>query len=69
MAFKKGYKPKGKAGSGARFAQVSGSVASQYMNKGYPTDKAEKIGAAVAAKAGRAKFGAKKMANWAAKGK
>lgn len=66
---KKGYNPKGKLGTGVRFAQVSGSSASEYIKKGYPAAQAEKIGAAIAAKAGRAKFGAKKMANISNKSK
>lgn len=66
--FKKGYNPKGKLGSGSRFKAVSGSVSSQYMNKGYSPKKAEQIGAAVAAKAGQKKYGIKKMASLAKKG-
>lgn len=67
--FKKGYKPKGKLGSGSRFKAVSGPVASEYVSKGYTPKKAAKIGAAIAAKAGRAKFGAKKMTKLARAGK
>lgn len=66
---KKGYQPKGKLGSGVRFKAISGPVASQYVKKGYSPKKAAKIGAAVAAKAGKAKFGAKKMAKLAKGGK
>ena len=69
MAATKGYTPKGKLGSGSRFANVSGSVANEYVKKGYSAKKAASIGAAVAANAGRAKFGAKKMASLSAGGK
>jgi len=58
----KGYQPKGKLGTGTRFDNVSGSVASQYIKKGYSAKKAKQIGAAVAANAGRAAHGAKRMA-------
>lgn len=57
-----------KLGGGGRFAKFSGHVAQEYEDKGYSEAEAEKIGAAVAAKAGRAKYGAKKMASMAAKG-
>lgn len=66
---KKGYTAKGKLGSGARFGAVSGSVASEYVKKGYSPKKAAQIGGAVAAEAGRKKFGASKMANLAKKDK
>jgi hypothetical protein len=65
---KKGYK-KPPLGSGQRFAAVSGSVQSEYIKKGYSPKKASQIGAAVAAKAGRAKYGNEKMATMAKKGK
>jgi len=65
----KGYKPKGKLGTGTRFADVSGGVASQYIKKGYSAKRAAKIGAAVAANAGRAAHGAKRMAAMAKAGK
>lgn len=67
--FKKGYTPKGKLGTGSRFAAVSGNVASEYLKKGYSPKKATQIGGAIAAKAGQAKYGVKKMANLAKKGK
>lgn len=66
---KKGYKPKGKLGSGSRFAAVSGSAASEYMKKGYSPKSAARIGAAIAAKAGRKKYGNNKMASLARGGK
>lgn len=65
----KGYKPKDKLGSGSRFSAVSGSAASEYVKKGYSPKAAAKIGAAIAAKAGRKKFGAKKMTALAKAGK
>jgi len=58
-----------KLGGGGRFAKVSNSVAKGYEKKGMSKAKAEKIGGAVAAKMGRAKYGAKRMASMAAKGK
>lgn len=66
---KKGYKPKGKLGSGSRFSAVSGQAANEYIKKGYSSKTAAKIGAAIAAKAGRAKYGNKKMSAMAKKGK
>lgn len=69
MAVNKGYKPKGKLGSGSRFKAVSGSVQSEYIKKGYSPQEAAKIGGAVAAKAGRAKYGKSKMAKLSAAGK
>ena len=66
---KKGYTPKGKLGSGSRFKAVTGSVASEYLKKGYSASKAKEIGTAVAAKAGRAKYGNKKMASLSKGGK
>lgn len=65
----KGYTPKGKLGTGSRFSAVSGGVASQYVKKGYSPKKAASIGAAVAASAGRKKFGGGKMAKLSAVGK
>lgn len=69
MKMMKGYRPKGKLGSGSRFATVSGGVANQYVKKGYSPKKAKQIGGAVAAKAGRAKYGAKTMKKMAIAGK
>lgn len=60
---------KGKLGDGSRFKKVSGSVAKEYEKKGDSPKKAKEIGAAVAAKAGREKYGAKKMASFAHKGR
>lgn len=64
----KGYTPKGKLGSGSRFGSVSGSVASEYVKKGYSAKNAASIGAAVAAKAGKKKYGSGKMAKLAKAG-
>ncbi len=58
-----------KLGGGGRFAKMSNSVAKSYEKKGMPKAKAEKVGKAVAAVAGRKKYGAKKMASMATKGK
>lgn len=44
-------------------------MAKQYEKKGKSKEEAQRIGAAVAAKAGRAKHGAKKMVKMAAKGR
>lgn len=52
---------KPKLGSGARFSSLSGSVAQEYIAKGKSPEVAKKIGAAVAANAGRAAHGAKEM--------
>jgi len=60
---------KAKLGSGAKFAAMSKDVAKSYMKKGVPAKKAEAIGKAVAAKAGIAKYGQKKMTQRAKKGK
>ena len=60
---------KAKLGSGAKFAAMSKDVAKSYMKKGVPAKKAEAIGKAVAAKAGIAKYGQKKMTQMAKKGK
>lgn len=54
---KKGYKPKGKLGSGVRFGSMTQQIKSEYLKKGYDSEKAEEIGAATAAKAGKKKFG------------
>lgn len=58
-----------KLGGGGRFAKLSSSVAKSYEKKGMPAAKAKKVGAAVAAKAAMKKYGAKKMASMAAKGR
>lgn len=58
-----------KLGGGGRFAKLSSSVAKSYEKKGMPAAKAKKVGAKVAASVGRKKYGAKKMASMAAKGK
>jgi hypothetical protein len=63
------YAPKAPLGSGARFNNVQNSVADEYEKKGMDAEKAEKIGAAVAAKAGRRAHGAKEMARLAKAGK
>ena len=54
-------------GEGKRFKALSGSIAAQYEAKGKSPDEAKKIAGAIAAKAGRAKYGAKKMAKWSKK--
>lgn len=69
MANSKGYVPKGKLGTGTRFSNVSGSVSSEYVKKGYSAKKAAAIGAAVAASAGREAHGTKQMARYSAMGK
>ena len=60
---------KARLGSGAKLAAMSKDVAKSYMKKGVPAKKAEAIGKAVAAKAGIAKYGQKKMTQMAKKGK
>lgn len=59
---------KPKLGSGTRFKKLSGSVAVEYEKKGMSPKKAEAIGAAVAAKQGRAKYGDSKMTKMSASG-
>lgn len=60
---------KAKLGTGGRFAALQGSVASEYVKKGINPKKAATIGAAVAAKQGVKKYGAKKMTKLAVAGK
>jgi hypothetical protein len=56
-------------GSGARFAGIANKAAASYEKKGVPAAKAKQIGAAIAAKAGQAKYGVKAMSKMAQKGK
>ena len=58
-----------KLGGGGRFAKLSNSIAKSYEKKGMPKAKAEKVSKAVAAVAGMKRYGKKKMASMAAKGK
>lgn len=58
-----------KLGSGSRFKALSGKVAKSYEKKGMSASTAQRIGAAVAAKAGIARYGQKKMTKMAVKGK
>jgi len=58
-----------KLGSGERFAKLKSAVAKGYKKKGVSEERAEKIGAAVAAVQGRKKYGEKKMASMAKAGK
>lgn len=58
-----------KLGSGARFAALSRDVAKSYEKKGMSEKKAKEIGGEVAPKIGREKYGNKKMALMAKKGK
>lgn len=44
------------------FAKLSGNVASEYEKKGMSPARAKEVGAAVAAKVGREKYGKKGMA-------
>ena len=60
---------KAKLGSGARFEAVAKKAAASYVKKGMPAAKAKAIGAAIAAKAGVAKYGQKKMTQMAVKSK
>ncbi len=57
---------KAKLGSGARFAAIANKAASEYEGKGASSVKAKEIGAAIAAKAGRAKYGNKKFSHMSA---
>lgn len=58
-----------KGGKMSKFDKLASSVAKSYMKKGKSATAAKKIGAAVAAKVGMAKFGKKKMTAMAVKGK
>lgn len=60
---------KAKLGSGARFAKLKNNVAEGYEKKGMSAKKAEKIGAAVAAKQGMKKYGKAKMSKMAIAGR
>jgi hypothetical protein len=66
---KKGGKMMAKGGKMSKFDKLASSVAKSYMKKGKSATAANKIGAAVAAKVGMAKFGKKKMTAMAVKGK
>jgi hypothetical protein len=58
-----------KLGSGSRFAAIEKKAAASYIKKGKSPAVAKKIGSAIAAKAGAAKFGQKKMTRMAVAGK
>jgi hypothetical protein len=58
-----------KLGGGGRFKKLASKVAGSYKKKGMGAKKAARVGAAVAAMVGRKKYGAKKMAKMAVKGK
>ena len=57
---------KPKLGSGARFASVQNKAAEAYEKKGMSPEHAKEVGAAIAAKVGRAKYGAKKFSKLSA---
>ena len=57
---------KAKLGSGARFAAIANKAAESYESKGASSVKAKEIGAAIAAKVGRKKYGAKKFSKLSA---
>ena len=59
---------KAKLGTGKRFEAIA-SKAAAYQKKGKSPAQAKAIGAAIAAKAGVAKFGQKKMTKMAVAGK
>lgn len=63
----KGKKPR--LGSGKRFKALSSSVAGSYRKKGMSKKRADYIGGAVAGKAGRKKYGARRMAKMAGAGR
>ena len=72
MAGKRSKSSKGskaKPGTGKRFKALAGPVEQEYEDKGYSKTRAEKIGAAVAAKQGRKKYGKKRFQKMAAKGR
>lgn len=61
--------PKAPLGQGGRFATVKSNVAAEYRAKGKSPAEAARIAGAVAANAGRAKYGNKKMAQLSARGR
>lgn len=60
---------KPKLGSGKRFNSLENSVAQEYEKKGVSPERARKIGAAVAAKVGRQKYGKARFQKLAAAGR
>ena len=56
-------------GTGQRFSKLSGSVAKEYMAKGKTASEARRIGAAIAAKAGRKAHSPSVMTKLAVAGK
>lgn len=60
---------KAKLGSGKRFKVVKDKVQSEYEKKGMNPVKAKAVAGAVAAKVGRLKYGANRMAKMASSGK
>lgn len=56
-----------KLGGGGRFQKLSNKVEKSYTKKGYSAKEATRIADATAAKIGREKYGAKKMARLAKK--
>lgn len=60
---------KPKLGSGKRFKAIENKAEKYYEKKGKSKEEAKRIAGAIAAKAGRAKHGAKKMTKMAAKGR
>lgn len=60
---------KPKLGSGKRFEKLAEKVEKSYEKKGMSPAKAEKVGAATAAKIGMKKLGKEKMNAMAVKGK
>lgn len=60
---------KAKLGTGARFAAMKNKAAAAYEGKGMKHEKAEEVGAAIAASAGRKKYGQAKMSKLSAMGR
>jgi hypothetical protein len=60
---------KAKLGTGKRFEAIASKAAAAYQKKGKSPAQAKAIGAAIAAKAGAAKYGVKKMTKMAVAGK
>ena len=58
-----------KLGDGGQFKKISGKIEKNYESKGYDANKAAKIADATASSIGRAKYGKKKMASMASKGR
>ena len=58
-----------KLGGGGKFQALKNKVAASYKKKGVSAEKSKEIGAAIAAKVGRKKYGKAKMTKMSVAGK